>query len=113
MESGGPVRAIICNVCYEAGKTRDACQCVLDNGRANRHQGIEEGLRRFAWWKDGRENVGTCGTSLMTAIRDLDKEYGFKCPHRKTHDDDGCEYCSRCGISVEKRPIDHAPVSRA
>lgn len=30
--------------------------------------GVEEGMRRYAWWKDGTEWVGTCGTTLAAAI---------------------------------------------
>ena len=36
--------------------------------------GILDGLRRYAWWKDGEEQVGTCGTSLKSAIKDVDEE---------------------------------------
>lgn len=35
---------------------------------AARREGIEEGLRMYAWWKDGTEWVGTCGTTLKDAI---------------------------------------------
>ncbi len=31
-------------------------------------QGLEDGLRCFAWWKDGVEYVGTCGTTLKQAL---------------------------------------------
>jgi hypothetical protein len=62
-------------------------------------QGMEAGIRRFAWWEDGRQMVGTCGTSLMTALRDLDFEYKQTCPHERFEDDDGVEYCGRCGIA--------------
>ena len=27
-----------------------------------------EGLRAFAWWKDGEQYVGTCGTKLKDAL---------------------------------------------
>jgi len=33
-----------------------------------------DGLTRFAWWKDGKQYVGTCGTTLAQAIGDLRKE---------------------------------------
>jgi hypothetical protein len=36
--------------------------------------GIAEGLKRFAWWKDGVEYVGTCGTTLKDALKDLEDE---------------------------------------
>lgn len=35
-------------------------------------KGTKEGLRRYAWWKDGCEYVGTCGTTLKQALKDVD-----------------------------------------
>ena len=32
------------------------------------------GMRRFAWWKDGVQYVGTCGTTLEKAIADVETE---------------------------------------
>lgn len=61
--------------------------------------GMEAGIRKYAWWKDGFEQVGSCGTSLTTALRNLDTEYGRQCAHRRTHDMDGVPYCTRCGVS--------------
>lgn len=29
---------------------------------------FEDGLREYAWWKDGMEYVGSCGTTLKEAI---------------------------------------------
>lgn len=29
------------------------------------------GLRQFAWWKDGTEYVGTCGTTLKKATEEV------------------------------------------
>ena len=39
------------------------------------YRGHVEGLRRFAWWKDGVEYVGTCGTTLADAIERARVEY--------------------------------------
>ena len=61
-------------------------------------QGVEDGMRRYAWWKDGTEYVGTCGKSLKQAIRELDKEAGRDCPHN-FRDVDMVPYCMRCGIA--------------
>ena len=36
---------------------------------AIRAKGYERGLRAFAWWKDGVQYVGTCGTTLKEAIK--------------------------------------------
>jgi exonuclease VII small subunit len=30
-----------------------------------------QGLRLFAWWKDGVQYVGTCGTTLEKAIQEI------------------------------------------
>lgn len=34
--------------------------------------GFRYGLRAFAWWKDGTEWVGTCGTTVAAAIEDAE-----------------------------------------
>jgi len=31
--------------------------------------GHDDGLRAFAWWKDGVQYVGTCGTTLKEALK--------------------------------------------
>jgi len=31
-------------------------------------RGYVDGLRAYAWWRDGTEYVGTCGTTLKNAI---------------------------------------------
>lgn len=69
-----------------------------ENSQVAYHRGMEDGLRRFVWWKDGAERVGACGTSLRKAICDLDKELGFSCPHNRYNSDDGVDYCNRCGL---------------
>ena len=35
--------------------------------------GVRDGIRRFAWWKDGAQQVGTCGTTLKKALEEIDK----------------------------------------
>lgn len=37
-------------------------------------EGVIAGMRRFAWWKDGVEYVGSCGTTLKQAIEDFVNE---------------------------------------
>ena len=32
------------------------------------YEGQREGIKRFAWWKDGVQYVGTTGTTLKEAI---------------------------------------------
>lgn len=36
--------------------------------------GVREGVRRYAWWKDGVQQVGTCGTTLEKALQAIDTE---------------------------------------
>lgn len=61
--------------------------------------GVEAGMHRFAWWKDGTEYVGTCGTSLQKAIRDMDEDAGVPCWHPNFIDVDNVDYCIRCGVA--------------
>lgn len=35
-------------------------------------KGLKQGLQAFAWWKDGVEYVGTCGTTLKDALAAAD-----------------------------------------
>lgn len=32
-------------------------------------EGVITGLEAYAWWKDGTQYVGTCGTTLKDAIQ--------------------------------------------
>ena len=34
-------------------------------------RGVINGLKAYAWWKDGVQYVGTCGTTLEKAIQDF------------------------------------------
>ena len=36
--------------------------------------GLKEGVRKYAWWKDGEQWVGTCGTRLKEAIKRIETE---------------------------------------
>ena len=36
-------------------------------------EGVREGVRRFAHWKDGEQYVGTCGTTLTQALAEVDE----------------------------------------
>ena len=39
------------------------------------HKGVEEGYKRYAWWKDGVQYVGSCGTTLAKAREELAIEH--------------------------------------
>lgn len=34
--------------------------------------GVKHGLTMFAWWKDGVEYLGTCGTTLKEVLLQVD-----------------------------------------
>jgi len=38
-------------------------------------QGHVHGLQEYAWWKDGVQYVGTCGTTLAEATEEAKKKY--------------------------------------
>jgi hypothetical protein len=43
------------------------------------YNGMRAGLTLYAWWKDGVQYVGTCGTTLEDAIIEIDKEEKLLC----------------------------------
>ena len=45
---------------------REAFTCYYD--------GLEAGVERFAWWKDGVQYVGTTGKTLNEAYADIERE---------------------------------------
>ena len=45
---------------------REAFMCYYD--------GLEAGVERFAWWKDGVQYVGTTGKTLAQAYADIEAE---------------------------------------
>lgn len=51
----------------------EACNCGAMTNLAAWRQGVIAGMRRFAWWKDGVEYVGSCGTTLKKAVEDVNK----------------------------------------
>lgn len=36
--------------------------------------GLREGIRMYAWWKDGIQYVGTTGRTLKEALAEIDEE---------------------------------------
>lgn len=43
-------------------------------------KGFEDGLRCFAWWKDGAQQVGTCGWTLKDALEHIEDLGTFSPP---------------------------------
>jgi len=37
--------------------------------------GLKSGITRYAWWKDGKQEVGTCGHTLKQALEKVDREF--------------------------------------
>ncbi len=42
-------------------------------------EGYKDGLTAYAWWKDGIEYVGTCGTTLKEALKHLNRLRAMRC----------------------------------
>ena len=40
-------------------------------------RGFIDGLRAYAWWKDGKQEVGSCGTTLSDAIEMVEKTWNY------------------------------------
>lgn len=38
------------------------------------YEGVEEGVHRYAYWKDGVQYVGTTGKTLEQAYKDIEAE---------------------------------------
>ena len=38
------------------------------------YQGKQDGLRVYAWWKDGTQYVGTTGRTFLEALRELTRQ---------------------------------------
>lgn len=45
-------------------------------------EGFTAGLRAFAWWKDGEQQVGSCGTTLKSVIADI---YNYEQSHPRNY----------------------------
>jgi len=58
-------------------------------------KGFEDGVRCFAWWKDGVAYVGTTGKTLEMALEQLEELYGFNPPPKVA--DITYYFCPRCG----------------
>ena len=42
------------------------------------YNGIKDGVRRFAWWKDGIQYVGTCGNTLANALKEIEDKCNLR-----------------------------------
>ncbi len=46
----------------------------LEDNLNSFYAGMSEGIKLYAWWKDGLEYVGTCGTTLKKATEEIEEE---------------------------------------
>lgn len=62
---------------YETAEIQEVLEAFWEWTRHIRHQhykeGVCDGVRRFAWWRDGVQYVGTCGTTLDKALTEIDQ----------------------------------------
>ena len=42
-----------------------------------KYRAYVDALTLYAWWKDGHQEVGSCGTTLKDAIARAKKEFGI------------------------------------
>jgi len=47
----------------------------MKNTTRDHFEGLIDGIKMYAWWKDGTQYVGTTGTTLKEAIKRLEDEY--------------------------------------
>lgn len=61
--------------------TKDSWHAAYDDavarGKDEYRRGFIAGLREYAWWKDGVQYVGSCGTTLKDAISRANSEIGL------------------------------------
>lgn len=43
------------------------------NKSADFVEGVKAGIKMYAWWKDGRQQVGTTGRTLEEALLEVDQ----------------------------------------
>ncbi len=48
----------------------DVNNVALASFQSGYKEGFIKGLREYAWWKDGVQYVGSCGTTLKEAIKE-------------------------------------------
>jgi hypothetical protein len=54
--------------------SEEAGSAVVDELNRQFREGVIAGMRRFAWWADGEEFVGTCGTRLKDAVAEVERD---------------------------------------
>lgn len=57
--------------------TNDDCDRLMS---LSFRRGLIEGIKKYAWYKDGVQYVGTAGQTLKQALAEIDSEHGQKKP---------------------------------
>lgn len=73
----------------------------LDVPKSDYRKGFEDGVRCFAWCKDGVEMVGTTGKTLAMALEQLEELYGFNPPPKTAPL--AFTFCPRCGEQMNPK----------
>ena len=50
---------------------------VFNLMKASYKRGFYNGVEAYAWWKDGKQRVGTTGTTFKEAVKKIDNEEHF------------------------------------
>lgn len=45
----------------------------MDETKRTYYDGLREGITMYAWWKDGKQYVGTTGKTLHRALAEINK----------------------------------------
>lgn len=57
-----------------ATDVNNAVAAAFQSGKKQGYkEGYRQGLTAYAWWKDGVQYVGTCGTTLKEALKETEK----------------------------------------
>jgi len=54
--------------CPEVRELIEDYKQLQSENKKQYREGYEAGLRAFAWWKNGTQYVGSCGTTLKEAL---------------------------------------------
>ena len=52
------------------------------------YNGMREGVREYAYWRDGEQWVGTCGITLKQALKRIDSEEQQALKKLKNYEDE-------------------------
>ncbi len=59
---------------FMSKRGKELCPECIKTFNSDYIRGLKAGVRLYAWWKEGLQYVGTCGTTLKHALEEIDKE---------------------------------------